>query len=86
MNFTHEGCASTVKWTAPDPCLVFSESDSNLYPSFGFCEETNHKQFKNTLIYKAKQVMTTKKTKKSLHILQDGTRGVEVSDIKQLIV
>jgi hypothetical protein len=31
--------ASTVKWTTPDPCLMFSESDSKLNTNFEFCEE-----------------------------------------------
>ena len=30
--------ASTVKWIALDPYLVFNESDSNLYTNFEFCE------------------------------------------------
>ena len=51
--------ASTVKWTTP--CLMFSTSDSKLYTKFEFCEETNHKHFKNVLVYKAKQTMMTKK-------------------------
>ena len=29
-------CASTVKWTTPYPCLVFSESDLKLYTNFEF--------------------------------------------------
>ena len=39
--------ASMVKWTALDPCLMLSESDSSLYINFQFCEEKNHKHFKN---------------------------------------
>jgi hypothetical protein len=38
--------ASTVKWAAFDPCLVFSTSDSKLYTNFELCakkEKENHK-------------------------------------------
>jgi hypothetical protein len=39
------------------------------------------------LIYKAKQFMVTKKnSKKILHILEDGASGVQVGDIKQVIL
>ena len=31
--------ASKVKWTSPNPYLVWSESDSKLYNNFEFCEE-----------------------------------------------
>jgi hypothetical protein len=31
--------AITVKWIAPDPYLVFSESDPKVYTNFEFCEE-----------------------------------------------
>ena len=56
--------ASTVQWAALDPCLVFNESDSKLSTNFEFCEEKNHGHFKNILIYKAKQIMMTKKIQK----------------------
>ena len=49
-----------VKWTAPDPCLVLSESGSILCTNFEFCEEKNHRHLKNILIYKAKQFIMTK--------------------------
>jgi hypothetical protein len=76
-----------LKWTALDPCLVFSESDIKLYTNFEFCEGKNHIHFKNTPIYKAKQTMTTtKNSKKNLHILEDGTSGVQVGDTEQMIV
>ena len=53
---------STVQCTTPLPCIGLSESDSKLYTNFNFCEGKNHKQLKNTLIYKAKQfVLTTNK-------------------------
>ena len=55
----HSG-ASMVKWTTHDPYPMLSESDSKLYTAFKFCEETNHKHFKNMLIYKNKQFMMTK--------------------------
>ena len=38
------------------------------------------------LIYKVKQIMMTKKSKKSLHVLEDGASGVQVGDIKPMIV
>ena len=41
-----EGGASMVKWTARNPCLVLSESDSKLYTSFKFCEEKNHRHLR----------------------------------------
>jgi hypothetical protein len=64
---------------------VLGESDSKLYANFEFCEEENHKHFINMLLYKAKQIMMTRKHyKKSLHILEDGTSGVQVGDIEQV--
>ena len=62
-----------------------SETNSKLYTNFEFCEGKNHKHFKNTLIYKAKQKILTKKFKKNLHILKDGASGVQVSGTKQII-
>jgi len=41
------------------PCISSSESDFKLYIHFEFYERKNHKQLKNTLIYKAKQFMLT---------------------------
>ena len=70
--------ASTVKWTTHDPCLVLSGSDLILCTNFIFCEERNHRQFKNKMIYKAKQIMMTKKSKKNLYSLEDGASGVQV--------
>ena len=84
--FLFEG-SRAINWTTPDPCPVFSESDSKLYTDFEFCEEKNHWHFKNILIYKAQQIMMTKKiSQKSLHILEDGASGVQVGDIEQVIV
>ena len=53
--------ANTVKWTAFDPCLGSSESDSNLYTNFEFCDEKIHRHSKNILIYKPKQFVIVKK-------------------------
>ena len=78
--------ASTIKWTALDPCLVFSESNSKLYTRFKFCEGENHRHFKNILIYKAKQIMLTKNFQESLHILKDNASVVQVGYIEQVIV
>jgi hypothetical protein len=61
LNIIFPTGASMVKWTTLDPCLVFSEIHSKLYTYFEFCEEKNHKHFKNILIYKAKQIIMTKK-------------------------
>jgi hypothetical protein len=38
----------------------------------------NHERLRNTLIYKAKQLMLTILFKKSLHILEDGASSVQV--------
>ena len=67
-----------VKYTTPLPWIGLSESDSKLCPNFEFCEGKDHKQLKNTLTYKAKQFMLTKKIKKSLNILEDGACSVQV--------
>ena len=37
--------ASTRKWTAPDPCLVFNESDLKIYTKFESCEEKTSQTF-----------------------------------------
>ena len=56
-------------------------SDLKLYTNFEFCEGKIHAHFKNIPIYKAKQIMMIKIiSKKSLHILEDNTSGVQVSD------
>ena len=61
---------------------MFSESDSKLYTNFEFCEEKNHRDIKNIPIYKAKQIVMTKKnSKKNLHIFEGGASGVQVGDI-----
>ena len=51
-------------------------------------KKKNHKHFKNLnlLIYKAKQITMTKNSMESPHILEDGTSGVQVGDIEQVIV
>ena len=43
--------ASTVEWTAPDPCLVFDKNSSRLYTDYEFCEEKNHRHFQYIAIY-----------------------------------
>jgi hypothetical protein len=65
---------------------VFSESNSELYTDFKFCEEKKHRHIKNILIYKAKQIMLSKHSKKSLHILDDNASVVQVGYIEQVIV
>ena len=66
---------STVKWTTPDPCLVFSENKSKLYTDFEYCEQKNHKNSKNMLICKAKHSRMTKKIQEKVYISEDGTSG-----------
>ena len=50
--------------------------------NLNFRKKTNHGNFENILIYKAKQYVITKKFKKHLHILEDGASGVHVDDIE----
>ena len=69
--------ASTIWWSTPNPWLVFNESGSKLYTNFEFCEEKNHRHFKNVLIYKSKQ---------SSHILEDSVSVVQVGDIEQVTI
>ena len=79
--------ASTGKWTAPDPCHVFSESDSKLYTKFEFCDEKNHRHLeKHINLQSYVNHDDQKNSKKSLHILEDSTSGVQVDDIAQVIV
>ena len=79
--------ARTVKWTTHDPYLNSSESDSNLYTNFEFCEEKIPWHSKDILIYKAKQFMMTKTIpKKILHILEEVACVVQVGDIEQATV
>ena len=53
--------ASIVKYTTPLPCNGLSDSDTKLFTNFEFCEGTNHKHLKNTLIHKAKLLTLTQK-------------------------
>ena len=58
-----------VKWTTPDPNLVFNESDSKLYTNFEFCEEKrNHRNLRNMMIYKAKQFYDDKIIPRKVYI------------------
>jgi hypothetical protein len=69
--------ASMVKDISPLPCIGLGESDSTLHTNFEFCEGKNHKHLKNTLIYKAKQFVLTKKIpRKNLRILEDGASSL----------
>ena len=80
--------ASRVKWITPNSCLVLSESDSELYTNFEFCEEANHRDILKTYWFtKPSQLWWPKKLqRKSLHILEDGTSVVQVGDIEQVTV
>ena len=51
-----------------DPCLVLSESDSKLYSNFEYCEERNHRHWKNILIYKARHFSMTKSIPRIVYI------------------
>ena len=80
--------ASTVKWTALDPCACLSENDPDLYSNFEFYEMEIHKHDENIWIYKAKQFMFTKKNnfKQRISILENGASGEQVGDIEKIIV
>ena len=72
-----------VKWTTLDSYTCLSESDSEQFTNFEFCEIKDHKHLqKKNLIYKAKQFVLTKNLKKIQHILEDSASG----DIEQVIV
>ena len=60
--------ASMVKYTSPLPCIGWSASDSKIYTNIEFVKEKIINIWKNTLIYKTKQFMLTKKIQeKSTH-------------------
>ena len=80
------GVASIVKWTTLDPCTCLSESDSEEYTNFVFLWKIHHTKFKNILMYKAKQMLLTKKSQISLHVLEDNASGVQVMIFEQVIV
>jgi hypothetical protein len=87
--FRLRGCkcgASTVKWTVYDPCLVFNESESKLYTNFDSCEEKFINILKHIDLQSQSNLWWLKNSKKSLHILDDGTSGVQASDIEQVVV
>jgi hypothetical protein len=76
---------STSKWTTPDPYLGFGENDTKLYTNFEFCEEKIIGILKTHWFTKPLKPCREKKSKTSLHILEDGTSGVQVGDIEQAI-
>ena len=53
--------------------------------TFNFLKKKNHKHFKNNTDLQSK-LWWQKNSKKSVHILEDGTSGVQVGDIEQVIV
>ena len=61
-----------VKYTTPLPCTGLSESNSKTYTNFEICEGKNLEYLKNTLIYKAKQLIYVdqKHFKNNLHIFE----------------
>jgi hypothetical protein len=79
----YEEGASTVKWIAPDPCLVLSESDSKLYSNFELCEEKILDTSRNIGLQSQAIYDDKNNSKKSLHILKDTASGVHVGGIEQ---
>ena len=72
---------STVKYKTPLPCIGLSGNYCRIYINFEFCEGKNHKHLENTMIYKAKQIISTNffsSKKQSLHILEDGASSMQV--------
>ena len=66
---------------------MFNENDSKLSNNFEFCEEIKHIHLKNHIDLQSQANDDDKKdSKKSLHILEDGSRGVQVGDIEQVSV
>ena len=51
-----------------DPYIGLSDSVSKPYSHFEFCEEKNHKQLMNMLIYKANQFMLNIFFKRNVYI------------------
>jgi len=79
--------ASTVKWTALDPCSSLSESDPKLYTNFDLYEIEIHKHLESIWIYIAKRFMFTKNIfKQCICILEEGASGEQVGDIEKIIV
>ena len=50
-----------VKWTAPDLYLGSSESDTNMYTNFEFCEEINSQTFKRHIDLQSQAIYDDKK-------------------------
>ena len=75
-----------VKWTTLDPCLVFSESDSILCINMEFYKEKIISILKTYLSTKVNQFIMTKKSKRSLHIIEDVASCVQVGDVEHVIV
>ena len=78
--------ASTVKWTSPIPCIVFSEMIQNYTLSFEFCGELIINLLKTYWSKKIQANYAGFFLKKSLHILEEGASGVQVGEIEQLHV
>jgi hypothetical protein len=62
-----------------------SESDSILYTIFWICEGKNHRHLKNIDIY-SQTIYIDKIFKRSLHILEDGAKCVQVDNIEQVTI
>ena len=86
MTFSIVG-ASTVEWTALDPCSSLTESDPKLNTNFKFNEIKIHKHLENICIYKAKQFCSQKNNfKQRISVYEDGASGEQVGDIAKIIV
>jgi hypothetical protein len=70
--------ASTVKWTALDPCSGLSESDPKQYTNFEFYEIKIHKHLENIYMNLQSQAIYVHKFfffKQRICILEDGASG-----------
>ena len=65
---------------------IKSESISKQYNDFVFCQEKFIDNKKNIDLQSQAIPWWQKKSKKSLHILEDSASGVQVGDVEQVIV
>ena len=60
--------ASTVKWIAPDPCLVLRENDSTLCTNFGFCKEKNYRHLKKHIDLQSRAIYDDKQIPRKVYM------------------
>jgi hypothetical protein len=77
--------ADAVKRTTLDPCLRSSEGDLKLITNFESWEEKIHRQIAYWST-KPRKYDDKTNSKKNLHILEDGSIGVQVGDIDKVYV